>query len=179
MGFLDNLIKKTVNQVTNAVEKGAKAVADGAVRNAVNNAFGSTGGSQPQQQTYSQPAPAQNTAPAAAENVDPMYYDDGRDVAVKLREVLAAEFPALSVRENVSPTTVGGTGRFMNYSFAVYAGGQPKLFIMITESSTYGRREFRWSREQAEKAGVPMINFRRSEPNSVPYITQRLHKYLG
>ena len=107
-----------------------------------------------------------------------MYYDDGRDVSVKLREVLASEFPSYTVKEDVSPTTIGGTGKFMNYSFAVYQGETPKLFMMIIGNTTCSHREYRWSKEQAAKAGVTMINFIKHEPNSVLYIKTRLHKYL-
>lgn len=107
-----------------------------------------------------------------------MYYDDGRDVSVKLREVLASEFPSYTVKEDVSPSTIGGTGKFMNYSFAVYQGETPKLFMMIIGNTTCSHREYRWSKEQAAKAGVTMINFIKHEPNSVLYIKTRLHKYL-
>ncbi len=122
--------------------------------------------------------------PAAApvydedEDVDPMYRYDGREVDDKLREVLASEFPAYTFRENVSPTEIGGTGKFMNYSFAVYKDGEPKLFMMIIGKTTTSHREYRWSKEQAQKAGVTMLNFMRHEPNSVLYIKDRLHKYL-
>ncbi|MBO7401791.1 MAG: hypothetical protein J6U10_02235, partial [Lachnospiraceae bacterium] len=77
-----------------------------------------------------------------------------------------------------SPETLGGTGRFMRYSYGVYKDGQPKLFIMIINNNTCAMREYRWSKEQAEKAGVTLINFRLNEPNSVMYIRDRLHKYL-
>ncbi|MBQ6183049.1 MAG: zinc ribbon domain-containing protein [Clostridia bacterium] len=122
--------------------------------------------------------------PAAApvydedDSVDPMFREDGRDVSEKLREVLASEFPAYTFRENVSPAEIGGTGKFMNYSFAVYKDNAPKLFMMIIGKTTCTHREYRWSKEQAQKAGVTMINFIRHEPNSVIYIKDRLHKYL-
>lgn len=116
---------------------------------------------------------------AAAGNAEGgLYYDDGRSVHVKLLEVLESEFPQYTVRRNVSPTTIGGTGKFMDYSYGVYEGPYPKLFIMIIRNTTCSHRQYRWSKEQAQRAGVTMINFRENEPNSVPYITARLHKYL-
>jgi len=124
---------------------------------------------------------ADETGYGNVENIidnDDMYYDDGRDVRVKLREVFASDFTGYEIRENVLPQTIGGTGKFMNYSFGVYSSGQPKLFIMVIGKTTCAKREYRWSKEQAEKAGVRLINFMEHEPNSVKYITQRLHKYL-
>jgi len=54
----------------------------------------------------------------------------------------------------------------------------PKLFIMIVGKNTTTHREYRWSREQAERAGVTMINFVAHYPNEIPYIVDRLHQYL-
>ena len=100
------------------------------------------------------------------------------DCATKIRNVLAGQFPLYQVQENVSPVTIGGTGRFMNYSFGVYQMGVPKLFIMLIGKTTCSHREYRWAKEQAAKAGVPMINFIVHYPNEISYITNRLHQYL-
>jgi len=99
-------------------------------------------------------------------------------VETKLINVLAAEFPQYTVVKDVSPTTIGGVGRFMPYSLGVYDGDVPKLFIMIVGKNTTTHREYRWSREQAERAGVTMINFVAHYPNEIPYIVDRLHQYL-
>ncbi len=96
----------------------------------------------------------------------------------RILSVLAQDFPQYTVRENVSPTTIGGTGRFMNYSIGVYDGDAPKLFMMIIGKTTTSHREYRWSREEAQKAGVAFINFIGHYPNRVEYIRQRLAKYL-
>lgn len=96
----------------------------------------------------------------------------------KLLEVLSEEFPRYKVAENVSPTTIGGTGRFMNYSIAVYDELTPKLFIMIIGKTTTSHREYRWSREEAAKHGVAFLNFVNHYPNHKEYISERLHKYL-
>lgn len=106
------------------------------------------------------------------------YVDDGIPAETKIRNVLAQSFPQYEVRENVSPATIGGTGRFMNYSFGIYAGGRPVLFIMMIGKTTCSTRMYRWSKEQAARSGVTMINFIRHYPNNVDYITERLRKYL-
>ncbi len=105
-------------------------------------------------------------------------YDDPKTCREKLLEVLAEEFPRYEVRENVSPTEIGGTGKFMNYSMVVYDGKAPKLFIMIIGKTTTSHREYRWSREEAEKKGYTFLNFVGHYPNTPEYIKDRLHKYL-
>ncbi|MBQ9140508.1 MAG: hypothetical protein IJX63_01775 [Lachnospiraceae bacterium] len=100
------------------------------------------------------------------------------DVDRKLRAVLAKEFPQYEVREQVSPTTLGGTGKFKPYDFGIYENGAPKLFIMVVYNNTCAQREYRWSKEQAEAAGVTMINFVFAFENRLDYIIDRLHQFL-
>ena len=66
----------------------------------------------------------------------------------------------------------------MDYSIGVYSGEDPKLFIMLIGKTTTSHREYRWSREEAEKRGYPFINFIVHYPNTPAYISERLHKYL-
>lgn len=100
------------------------------------------------------------------------------DVLSKLKKVLAEEFPAYSVKENVSPSTLGGEGKFMNYDLGVYKDEQAVLFIMLIGKTTCSHREYRWSKEVAERNGITMINFIKHYPNELSYIVDRLHKYL-
>ena len=110
------------------------------------------------------------------------YYEqdesDERSCREKILVVLADEFPQYEVREHVSPHTIGGEGRFMDYDIVVYDGEEPKLFIMIIGKTTTSHREYRWSREQAESQGYKFINFIEHYPNRVEYISERLHGYL-
>ena len=110
------------------------------------------------------------------EDYDP--YDDPKTCREKILEVIADEFPKYEVRENVSPAEIGGTGKFMNYSIVVYDGAAPKLFIMIIGKTTTTHREYRWSRQEAEKRGYTFLNFVEHYPNTPEYIKDRLHKYL-
>lgn len=104
--------------------------------------------------------------------------EDNIDARTKILDVLKNEFPQYEVREDVSPTTIGGTGRFMNYSIGVYDNGVPKLFMMLIGKTTTSHREYRWSREEAEKNGITFLNFIKHYPNRTEYISERLHKYL-
>lgn len=104
--------------------------------------------------------------------------EDGLTCRERILKTLAEEFPAYAVKENVSPATVGGTGRFMNWSIVVYEGDAPKLVMMLIGKTTKAHREYRWSREAAESRGIAFINFVEHFPNRPEYISERLHKYL-
>ena len=104
--------------------------------------------------------------------------EDGKTCRERILETLAAEFPQYTVKENVSPTTIGGTGKFMDYSIVVYDGDTPKLIMMLIGKTTTAHREYRWSRQEAEKNGYTFINFVEHYPNTPEYISTRLHKYL-
>ena len=106
------------------------------------------------------------------------YESDTRSCREKILAVLAESFPQYEVRENVSPRTIGGEGRFMDYSIGVYSGGEPKLFMMIIGKTTTSHREYRWSREEAEKRGIVFLNFVEHYPNKTDYIRERLANYL-
>lgn len=107
-----------------------------------------------------------------------IYADDGIPAADKIRKVLKESFPQYEIKENVSPATLGGIGKFMNYSFGIYSGGIPKLFIMLVGKTTCSTRLYRWSKEEAAKKCITMINFVEHYPNNVNYIRDRLSKYL-
>ena len=104
--------------------------------------------------------------------------EDDMPAKGKIMEVLAADFPEYEVREDVSPTLIGGTGKFLDYTLGVFKDNEPKLFIMVLDGRNDRRRTYRWSKEQAEKAGITMINFIEKSPNRYWYISERLHKYL-
>ena len=122
-------------------------------------------------------------ATASYEGIDKADYDvelpeDELDCKTKIGEVIATEWPKYDLYEDVSPTRIGGTGQFLDYSIGVYDGDKPVLFIMIIDKATTRYRKYRWSKEQAEKAGVTMINFIGHAPNRYWYIKERLAKYL-
>ena len=49
---------------------------------------------------------------------------------------------------------------------------------MVVFSNDCALRTYRWSKEQAERAGVTMINFVAAFENRIDYIIDRLHQYL-
>jgi len=176
MGFFDSLLKqgarKIISEVTNAA---IDNVTDELKKNFSND-------SAEKAITDVQREPESENARLSREYgyQIPEGYEDvaEEDVVRKLRAVFRKEFPQYEIREEVSPTTIGGTGNFMPYTFGVYENGEPKLFIMEVYNNTCRERLYRWSKEQAEKAGVPLINFVAVFENRLDYIIDRLHQYL-
>lgn len=164
MGFLDDLFK-AVNTLKNVAEEFNKQ----------------TGGALGLQQS----SPAQNVnnpagCPQNQATQNP--FDDDEEVQVDVRkeieEIVAQCFPQYELRRNISPTTIGGQGRFLDYSYGLYLGGVPKLFIMIVGKKTTSHRIYRWSKEEAAKRGITMINFVEHFPNRYDYVKNRIAQYL-
>lgn len=166
MGLLDSLMRSAKRKATRMA---VNAIVDEISKSAqTKNAEASApvqSSSPVVQSSVSQSQPKQS-------NIEDEFIDN------KLDYVLKNEFPQYEIRKKVSPVTLGGTGKFMDYDLGVYENGTPKLFIMIVGSNTCSKREYRWSKEEAEKAGVPMINFVMAFSNKIDYITNRLHQYL-
>ena len=193
MGLFDDL-RKAANSLINAAESAAKNTptvkpidinefkkATEQIRNKVDSVVNNgqnTQRPQSQQSAPSQPKPQQPQQPEVYDGGTFWDYEDNIPIDKKISDILAEKFSQYEVRRDVSPTEIGGTGKFMNYSFGIYQNGSPKLFIMLTDKTTNNCRLYRWSKEQAAKAGITMINFVPHFPNRPEYVAERLAKYL-
>ena len=192
MGLFDDL-KKAANSLINAAENAAKNTpqvqtpgandlknAADQLRNTLGGLVNNTQAPKPPtpQSKPSQPQPAQPQQPEVYDGGTFWDYEDNIPIDKKISDILAEKFSQYEVRRDVSPTEIGGTGKFMNYSFGIYQNGSPKLFIMLTGKTTNNCRLYRWSKEQAAKAGITMINFVPHFPNRPEYVAERLAKYL-
>ena len=164
MGFLDDLFK-AVNTIKNVAETFNKQ----------------NGGAYGQQQTKPAPNfndPAGSPQNSAQQDDHDIYDDEPEDVRKEIEEIVAQCYPQYELRRDVSPTTIGGQGKFLNYSYGLYLGGVPKLFIMIVGQKTCSHRMYRWSKEEAANKGITMINFVEHFPNKYDYVKNRLAQYL-
>ena len=192
MGLFDDL-KKAANSLINAAENAAKNTpqvqtpgandlknAADQLRNTLGGLVNNTQAPKPptSQPKPSQPQPSQPRQPEVHDGGTFWDYEDNIPIDKKISDILAEKFSQYEVRRDVSPTEIGGTGKFMNYSFGIYQNGSPKLFIMLTGKTTNNCRLYRWSKEQAAKAGITMINFVPHFPNRPEYVAERLAKYL-
>ncbi len=117
-----------------------------------------------------------NTQPSSVPTTENKPSD--MNVWQKIEKIVAENFSQYELKKNVSPTTIGGTGKFLNYSYGIYQNGNPKLFIMIVDKNTCKHKLYRWSKEQAEKQNITLINFIEHFPNEMNYIKERLSNYL-
>ncbi|MBQ6696138.1 MAG: hypothetical protein IJN16_05485 [Lachnospiraceae bacterium] len=171
MGLFDALLNKGAKMLkqaaTEAMENAAEEIFSG-----LKETGGSTASASTSRTSTSQEGTSRVNTPSGYEALEGEMVDD------KLRSILAKEFAQYEVKEQVSPTTLGGTGKFLPYDFGIYENGVPKLFIMVVYNNTCAHRDYRWSKEEAARAGVPMINFVYAFENKIDYIINRLHQYL-
>ncbi len=92
----------------------------------------------------------------------------------RLEAIFATDYSSYEVKKELSPASLGGTGRFRPYTYALFLNGTPKAFIMVTEHNKDILRVFRWSKEFAQANNVPFINFLTQFPNTEEYIKNRL-----
>lgn len=153
MGLLDKLLKMGADKLVDAVS------------NSLSGASASSG---------------QNSVkPQKDERYDwEVVRENGKDVWQKLEEIFASHFSDYEVRRDVSPTEIGGVGKFQPYTYGLYLNGEPKAFVMVTGHNQDSKREYRWSKEQAQKEGIPFINFFSHFENKETYIIDRLSRYL-
>ena len=157
MGFFDNLLKKGANRVlSNLVNDAADKLTDKIEDKIAERTDTATTVNSSSKQTVSNSSSAVDT----------------------ISNVLRTDFSRYEVKENVSPTTIGGTGNFIPYTFGIYENGQPKAFIMVTDHNKEQLRAFRWSKEEAEKNGIPFINFFTQFPNKTEYVKNRLSQNI-
>ena len=176
MGFLDKLLNQGARILKEAAGDALENAADEIISGLKGNEAQSVNSSVRRDNCEAVPDTDCDDYEMVPEGYDAALQDE--DVEVKLRTVLAKEFPQYEVREQVSPTTLGGTGKFLPYTFGVYENDRPKLFIMVVGKNTCQHRDYRWSKEEAQKAGVTMINFVEAFDNYINYIIERLHQYL-
>ncbi len=171
MGLFDKLLKEGQKMIEEAVTEENKEKAAAFLNNLKDNLEEKAG-------EFKQYLEEKNEQAKQEETYYTPDEDDTRTCREKILAVLKEEFPAFTVKENVSPRELGGTGRFMDYSIVVCDGADVKLVMMLIGKTTTSHREYRWSREFAEEKGYPFINFIKHYPNRIEYISQRLHKYL-
>ena len=147
-------------------------------------------------QTTSQPKPTPQ--PAATPHYEEEIYCTDSEWMAYFREILATEFAAYNVRENVAVTDVAG---FANDEFQLYKTrprqaykaewGQPYTFVLEQLGSVKGvvmlgkghshdsNVKYLIARMYAKKAGIPYINFYTQMPNERDYVIGRIRKFLN
>ena len=147
--------------------------------------------SQPTQQSRPTPQPA--TSPRYEEEIE----RTEAEWLAYFREILASEFAAYSVRENVPVTDLVG---FANDEFKLYETrptqaykaewGQPYTFVLEQAGIAKGvvmlgnghshdsNVKYLIARMYAKKLGIPYINFYTQMPNERDYVIGRIRKFM-
>ena len=146
-------------------------------------------------QTTTRPKPTPQ--PAATPHYEEEIERTDAEWLAYFREILATEFAAYSVRENVPVTDVAG---FANDEFKLYETrptqaykaewGQPYTFVLEQMGSIKGvvmlgkghshdsNVKYLIARMYAKKMGIPYINFYTQMPNERNYVVGRIRKFL-
>ena len=159
MGFLDNLIRKTVS---NAVDKAVDSVVDNI-----------------KEKSGFFPGTANTRSSAVSSQAqDPDEEHCGYDEALiraRVEKVFAEEWSGYEVRQNVWAYEMGAEEGSHDYSYGLYLDGQPKAMVMVLEySDDYRRKSVRLAHEACEKKGVFCMNLLPHMPNRRSYISKRL-----
>ena len=148
-------------------------------------------------QQGTQPA-AQQSAPRQAAYIPP---EDPKPIAnprAYFAEILATEFPAFGVGENIPVTDLVGNAadEFQlyktrprqvyqaawgaPYTFVLYADGGPKGIVMLGDGHSHDSNvKYLISRMYAKKLGIPYINFYTQMANERAYVVARIRKFMG
>lgn len=157
MGFLDNLLSKGAKKLINNV-------VDNAVDRITDKFDEKTGNTVASNNTVK---PAQNEK-SRKKGCSPA------EIMARLDAIIARDYSSYEIRKNVSPTTIGATDEAKNYTYGLYYGGAPKLFIMIAEHNQDALRTYRLAKNAALNNGIGYVNFLTQFPNTEEYIKNRL-----
>ena len=147
--------------------------------------------------------PAQQSRPTPQPTATPRYEDEeivrtDAEWLAYFREILASEFAAYSVRENVPVTDVAG---FANdefqlyrtrprqaykaewgqpYTFLLEQAGIPRGVVMLGKGNSHNSNvKYLIARMYAKKLGFAYINFYTQMPNERDYVIGRIRKFLN
>ena len=151
-----------------------------------------------QRQTSTSPQPKSTPQPATTTHYEQEKEKTDSEWVAYFREILATEFSAYSVRENVPVTDVAG---FANdefqlyqtrprqtykaewgqpYTFLLEQAGSPKGVVMLGKGHSHDSNvKYLIARMYAKKSGIPYINFYTQMPNERDYVIGRIRKLLN
>ena len=151
-----------------------------------------------QRQTSTSPQPKSTPQPATTTHYEQEKERTDSEWVAYFREILATEFAAYSVRENVPVTDVAGLANDefqlyktrprqaykaewgKNYTFLLEQAGNPKGVVMLGNGNSHNSNvKYLIARMYAKKSGIPYINFYTQMPNERDYVIGRIRKFLN
>ena len=187
MGFFDKIIKNGIssgitNGISNGISNGINNVLEGKVGEKLTEAMTPLGEAVSRMaENATALADAQDDAIQSVKNANtyvPVESLIDGNVEANFSEVLSTEFTDYEIRKNVSPMEIGGSNAARTYTFGLYQGGVPKLFITLTPHNRYQNRPFREAKSACENNGIPFLNFFTHFSNEKTYVVNRIRTAL-
>jgi len=165
VGLFDKLVNKTLDQVVGGVKDAVSQVArDAGVASFLGGGSASDGDAPVQ--------PGQGTADGASTPASPDQTKDKDYFAA----ILARDFADYQVRGSVPVAELGGQGK--PYEFGLYKTGDLKGVVVLVEHNRDRNRAYLGSKEAAQAAGVPFINFYLHMPNEEAFVVSRIRRMV-
>ncbi len=99
------------------------------------------------------------------------------ELTATLEDIIAAEFSEYELRKDIPVTELDIFAKGRAYSYGMYLNGSPKAFIMIMKDrNDYRSLPVVLAKQEAEKNGIPYMNFMPHLPNEPEYIINRLRQ---
>ena len=93
-------------------------------------------------------------------------------------EILETQFSQYEIREDIPVSELGGTdGR--DYDFGLYQNGRLVAVVILVEHNKDTNRLYRSSKDAANKAGIPFINFYLQMQNERDYVIDRIRRFIN
>lgn len=185
MGFLENLIRRETRKlVSNVVDNVVNTVVDN-----VSDVINPGRETQTAQEEYeAMKTKASNTAGALSsieDDEERCLKEDSLDgkkrIHVRLTEIVAEQWPAYELRQDVAASEFAAEPGTRKYSYVLYNNyGAAVLSVMVLNNSNhYRKKEVVLAHEASERKGVPCINLMTYMPCERSYIYNRLRGILG
>jgi len=183
MGFLDDLKKSAINKIVDTTGKNIGNALGKAISNSIGNAVNNVANSAAKSNT--KPDNSHETPPRPSGAVQPEALranSANTDAAIdrKFDEILAAEFPDLSVIKNAPPESVGIAAPHpcKPYSYALQRSGKTVAAIMLTPHNRDKNSAFLNARKSALDSKIVFLNFYTHFANERGYVVTRIRNAL-
>ncbi|MDR0435717.1 MAG: hypothetical protein LBH11_02975 [Propionibacteriaceae bacterium] len=178
MGLFDRIIRNAVGSV---VEKAVGEKVNDAVQGIFGDKTGAAtapaqplGGKDGGRATPQDGGDQQFGSKANTQAGAPIGQTSGVKDAAYFGAIITSRLPQYQVSPGVTPEQLGGTGK--PYTFGLYSDGTLKGVIQLVDHNRDRNRPYCSSREAAQAAGIPFINFYTHMPNEPDFVVGRIQR---
>ncbi len=183
MGFLDNLLKKEARKfISNVVDSVVDNVTDTLSDTISPDSSRQTSTPSAEPSVSSSPHSSYTNSTSKHRNpgsLNPILSE--AEVRKSIEEIIARDFPSLTVRKEVPASEMYGEPGARNYTYGLYLDGQPKAMIMLLDKDNhnlYRHSSIKKAQRACEEQRVPYMNFMLYMSNRPEYIAERFQKTI-